>query len=418
MKTFSALVLFFVIGFSTNTYGQTRGGPSPGKPKLQIETRLGYENLMNHLGESPLGRSQNLFSRLRLSKGHETFFDLEYDSYFHNKNATNHLPLDKSKLSTGLNIPVSTEIRLSGVINQSLIDERSKTGKNFFAYGLYIAKENHKSYFKLGYEGDSQGAKLYYGASGHRIKQNWFLSYGASLSNTPGFNEIRLGAANGYTFSKLWNNTAMLGIAENFETKKASAVYGISRGLSSRQNQAWEPNYIFLFRDKPESDYFLGLLTLKGTSLSQRVNEQIFRSLFEGTLSKTRIVNNRDFNVLGVGSGYYPQDYGKIVFHASLGRSRITDYLERRFNEEGIFYTFEKTGATNMFFLGLIHFGADDIIYNRTNKKLEGIYSHGLKLSAGNRLKIFDRPVRIIVEPNINLKSAKRGITVSLSLYF
>lgn len=426
----ASTILFALITFAAMlVYGETPQSQTGRQSHTQRqgisgELRLGITPAMpESLGDGHLGYAREGDLQLILDRDGKRLIDLDANLRGNPEASRNLLLPDKSHIAAGFVVPLPGELRFKQVFNRHLVD--SSFGENYMGLGSYLAGVSGGVSWNFGYERDSKRTALYSGMGERRLRADVLVAGGVSYTDARTGNKekgtLRSGAGLVWTLPNTHNHQLMGGLVNTFdENARPTYIGGIARCANNRASGP-DPNYLALYRNRPESQYALGLVTLGGKSLQCRVNESIFSAFVEGGLGPVRIVNNRNFDTLGVGGSYRTQEYGKLALAISLGRTRITQAVHRTFADVELYYTFDvKVAVFANPFVGVGYAGGDDVFFDAFAARpgLASRYSDMVRVSAGGKFHLADRTIRFAVTPSVDLRTHKLGGTVELSTYF
>lgn len=369
----------------------------------------------NYLAGWDLGQSSSLSNVFIVWNGNQPVISISYSEASHSSESARFLPLTENRLdyAASFNAAQNWQIKFAGSELLQTDEER------FTANGLYFVrrrKGNLKA-FEFGTETDNRRKDLYFGYGMFNAAAHDFL-VGFSEERTGDDSSERLGTALISNFSE--NYSAVLGLTKNLSDDKLTKLYGLAKNsplVPGEKNDSF--SFVIVLRQKPESDYFLGLLTFNGRSLNKYANQGIFEAMFSGSLSGTRIVGNRNFDRIGLSDAYRVQEYGKAVASVSLGKIKIDENTNLIFDAEEISYTLGDFGKVKAFFVSLGRNGETNLVYNPALHRLEEDYQQYLIAGLGGKLPLRNKIVHFGLTNSYNLiQSAWDGISASFTLSF
>lgn len=394
------------------------------KPKLSGELRITASPFTpESLGDKHLGTVRGSDSRIILNDGRgNRLLDLDF-GWQHNPDASRDILLpERSHFAGGFVLPLPGNIRFRQVFNRSLVD--SGLGTDYTALGSYLSGSHKKLAWKFGREQDSRHTVLHYGMGEYRLHPRFLVAGGASFTQTLKEGTKKGVLREGVGFSWTLPNTKhqLMGGVVGAQSAAARPTYigGVGR-CADRKASGPDPNYVFLYRNREESQYVLGIVTLSGKSLQCSVNESIFSAFLEGGLGPVRIVNNRNFDTLGIGGSYRTQEYGRVVLAVSLGRTHITQTVSRMFADVEAYYTFDRKNAMLLDpYVGLGYSGGEDVFFDTTaaHPRLASRYSDVARVTAGAKFHLWGRTMRFALTPQVDLRTRRPGGAVELSAHF
>lgn len=369
----------------------------------------------NYLASWDLGQSSSLSNVFIVWNGNQPVISISYSEASHSSESARFLPLTENRLdyAASFNAAQNWQIKFAGSELLQTDEER------FTANGLYFVRRSKGTLkaFEFGTETDNRRKDLYFGYGMFNAAAHDFL-VGFSEERTGDDSSERLGTALISNFSE--NYSAVLGLTKNLSDDKLTKLYGLAKNsplVPGEKNDSF--SFVIVLRQKPESDYFLGLLTFNGRSLNKYANQGIFEAMFSGSLSGTRIVGNRNFDRIGLSDAYRVQEYGKAVASVSLGKIKIDENTNLIFDAEEISYTLGDFGKVKAFFVSLGRNGETNLVYNPALHRLEEDYQQYLIAGLGGKLPLRNKIVHFGLANSYNLtQSAWDGISASFTLSF
>ena len=154
------------------------------------------------------------------------------------------------------------------------------------------------------------------------------------------------------------------------------------------------------------------IFTLGGKSINKYACDAILFSFIEGLSRLDRIVRNKDFGTLGVGSGYLERNFGRVSFNRVAVETEITDGVNMRSIKSSFYYTHPELWKVSNPFIGLVK-GTETQIYFQF-PELRSAEHVTYVLEAGGRKKLRDYS-----DENHNLGKHKLGfLQFSLGIHF
>ena len=369
----------------------------------------------NYLAGRDLGQSSSLSNAFIVWNKNQPIISVSYSESNHSPESVVVLPLTKNRLdyAASFNAAQNWLIKFAGSELEQADEER------FSANGLYFVRRS-KGILKaveFGAEMDNRQKDLYFGYGMFNAAAHDFL-VGFSEERTGDDSSERLGTALISNFSE--NYSAVLGLTKNLSDEKLTKLYGLAKNSPLKPGERNDPfSFVTVLRQKPESDYFLGLFTFGGNSLNKYTNQGIFEAMFSGSLSGTRIVGNRNFDRIGLSDAYRVQEYGKAVASVSIAKMKISDTLSLLFDGEEISYTVGNLGKIKSFFVSLGRSGETNLVYNFAGRRLEEDYQQYLSAGLGGKLPLRDKTVHFGLTNSYNLtQSAWDGVSASFTFSF
>lgn len=279
-------------------------------------------NVLTYKATADAGRYERFKGDERLglitSRGLQLFGDdlnrtrrlaLEYAKYDNGKRAAKALDLTKEELSLAGAVPLGTGLELALASSIS----RYEVSDDFWTAGLYPSYKTEKLILACGFERDADKTSHADGTIQKDFGQ-CRVFMGASRENHESHGqkstESRAGLGLQYTISA--PQVLLYGGLTGNPEDRSAWIAGIARFTYPESSQA-VPTGFLAIRQKPESFYALGIVALGGKALSQHSCPAIFTSFARGSLSRSRVVRNRDFQTLGVGQGYDQVDFGTLT---------------------------------------------------------------------------------------------------------
>lgn len=391
-----------------------------------------YELRQNYLEDKKLGTSAVLSNTLVAWDKNQPTIAVRYSIADNSQKSAAFLPLIKNQFDFGAGLKLNEYYLLKLAATQLTEDaaappaERKLSGgspqssqkpeqKNFSAYGIYLNRFG--SFLKkteLAMESNNHGKNLYYLYSRIALLQNADILAGFSTESSNENFSQRLGLAITPT---LKSYSLIFGLTRNLNDDKNAKLYGLAY---SAQENSEMPSFLAVFRDKPESKYFLGILAFGGKALNQHANQGIYDAMFGGTFSGARVIANRNFDQIGVSNLYKTRDFGKLIITASVGDIKISDANSLFFDAEEADYTFSGNGeSVKSWFMSFGHNGETNLVFNPTTRSLKEDYQQelafgiGAKLSA--RAQVFDLNLINSYNPN---QSEWSGVSAMINFYF
>ncbi|MBI2591403.1 MAG: hypothetical protein HYW34_01870 [Candidatus Brennerbacteria bacterium] len=369
----------------------------------------------NYLEDKKLGTSSVFSSTISAWEQNQPTIAVRYSIADNSSRSAAFLPLIKKQFDFGAGLKLNENYMLKLASTQLTEDSQKKNeAKDFNAYGIYLNR--YGSFFKkteIGAEYDNTGKTLYYGYSRINLSEKTAVLAGFSTENSEKDTEQRFGLA---IAPNLKSYSLIFGLTRNLTINDNAKLYGLA--YFGAENTGF-PSFITVFRDKPESKYFLGIAAFGGKALNQRSYQGIYDVMFAGTLSGTRVVANRNFNQIGVSNLYKTQDYGKLVITTSIGDIKITDATSLFFDSEEITYSFNGNKPVQLWFLSFGHNGETNLSFNPISKSLKEDYQETLVFGIGVKFseqkQIFDVNLRNSYSLN---QSEWSGVSAMLNFYF
>ncbi len=399
---------------SQGEHSQEARKGEPQKPKLSGELRItAFPATIESLGDRYLGTVRGSDYRFILNDGRgNRLVDIDA-GWQKNPSASRDILLpEKSHFAGGFVLPLGKNLRFKQVLNRLWVD--SSFGSDYRALGSYLAGYHWKLAWKFGREQDSKSTVLHYGVGEYRVRSDLLVTGGISFTQTKTGTVrkgvLRRGIGLSWKPPSARNHQFMGGVIGAFHAStRPTYVMGTGKCVDNKAS-GLNPNYILLYRNRAESQYALGIVTLSGKSLQCGVNESIFSAFMEGGLGPVRIVNNRNFDTLGVGGSYRTQEYGKMAFALSLGRTRITQTMNRSFADAEFYYTFDRK-HTALFdpYVGLGYSGGEDVFFDHAASRpaLKSLYSDSARVIAGAKFHLFEKTMRFAVTPVLDLRTGR-----------
>src|SRR3989338_7220376 len=294
----------------------------------------------NYLVGRDLGQSSSLSNAFIVWNKNQPIISISYSEASHSSESAKFLPLTQNRLDYAASFSAAQNWRIKFVGSDLLQTDEER----FSANGLYFVRRS-KGILKaveFGAEMDNRQKDLYFGYGMFNAAAHDFL-VGFSEERTGDDSSERLGTA--LISNESENYSAVLGLTKNLSDEKLTKLCGLAKNSPLKPGGKDDSfSFATVFRQKPESDYFLGLFTFGGNSLNKYANQGIFEAMFFGSLSGTRIVGNRNFDRIGLSDAYRVQEYGKAVASVSWGKIKIDDNTNLIFDGEEISYTVGNLG--------------------------------------------------------------------------
>ncbi|MEK7147143.1 MAG: hypothetical protein AAB772_02710 [Patescibacteria group bacterium] len=365
-----------------------------------------YELRQNYLEDKNLGASAVLSNTLTVWEGNQPTISVRYLIAENSEKSAAFLPLIKKQFDFNAGLKLNEYYMLKFAATQ--LTEDNSTEKDFSAYGIYLNR--YGKFFKkteIALESDNSGKTLYYGYGRLDFLENADVLTGFSTENSSQNTEQRIGLAIAPHFKSY---SLIFGLTHNLDAGNNAKLYGLA--YSGAENSEF-PSFITIFRNKPESRYFLGIVSFKGKSFNKRANQGIYDAMFSGTLSGTRVIANRNFDQIGVSNLYKIRDYGKLVITTSIGDIKISDSTSLFFDAEEMTYTFKT------WFMSFGHAGETNLVFDHATRRLKEDYQQKLAFGIGAKFtkqkQVFD--VNLINSYSLD-QSEWSGISALLNFYF
>lgn len=366
----------------------------------------------NYFAGRDLGQSSSLTSTLVVWDKNQPLISLSYTIVENSPESAAEFPLIKNRLDAAASLRITRNLRLK-LAGTGLLQENNE---RFEARGAYIAWRGRKTLkgFEVGAETDSQKRSLLFGYTRFHALPHNDLLVGFSQERARSGLSPRLGGA---LISNVSRYSAVLGLTKNLDDNTFTKLYGLAKNSPlGGKNDTF--SFAAVFRQKPESNYFLGIVTFGGGVLNQYANEGIFEAMFSGSLSGTRIVGNRNFDRIGLSEAYRTQDYAKIVASLSAGTVKVHG-MSLAFDTEEISYTFGDAGIVKSFFALLGRSGETNLTYDFQNRRFLDDYQQYLRLGFGGKVPFKNNTIHFDLTNSYSVnQSSWAGISASLTLSF
>lgn len=369
----------------------------------------------NYLAGRDLGQSSSLSNAFIVWNKNQPVISISYLEANHSSESAKFLPLTQNRLdyAASFNAVQNWQIKFTG---SELLQTNEES---FSANGLYFVRRSRGilKAVEFGAETDNRQKDLYFGYGMFNAAAHDFL-VGFSEERTGDDSAERLGTALISNFSE--NYSTVLGLTKNLSDDKLTKLYGLAKNSPLKPGERNDSfSFVTVLRQKPESDYFLGLFTFNGRSLNKYANQGIFEAMFSGSLSGTRIVGNRNFDRIGLSDAYRVQEYGKAVASVSWGKIKIDENTNLIFDAEEISYTLGDFGKVRAFFVSLGRGGETNLVYNPALHRLEEDYQQYLSAGLGGKLPLRNKTVHFGLANSYNLiQSLWDGVSASFTFSF
>lgn len=396
-----------------------------------------YELRQNYLESQKLGASAVLSNALTLWDKNQPTIAVKYLIAENSEKSAAFLPLIKNQFDFGAGLKLNEQYLLKFAATQ--LNENSATlpaerkfsdgssqssqktsqkaeQKNFSAYGIYFNR--YGKMFKkteLATESDSKGKNLYYGYGRITLLQNADILTGFSIESSDESFSRRFGAA---IAPALKSYSLIFGLTRNLNEGNNAKLYGLA--YSAGENSEM-PSFLAIFRDKPESKYFLGIIVFGNKTLNQYSYQGIYNTMFSGSLSGTRVIANRNFDQIGVSNLYKTSDYGKLAITASVGEIKISDVNSLFFDYEEVVYNFSGNGKSIKSWLASFgHNGNTNLVFNTKTRSLNEDYQQELILGIGAKFLNKDKNnFDLNLKNSYNLNQSEwSGVSAMVNFYF
>ncbi|MBI2451213.1 MAG: hypothetical protein HYV52_02670 [Parcubacteria group bacterium] len=368
---------------------------------------VNYSLKENYLQGEKLGASSALSDYLVMWEKGQPVIYISYSISENSEESKNNLSLIKNRFDFGASMTLAENLKFK-FAGSNLLEENTD---KFSAYGMYLIWRPNQFLKKmeLGAEMDTELKTFYFAASRFNFfhkddfDYNWLLGF--SSENTSDSVSQRFGFGSNMG---LGGYSAVIALTQNLDDGGQTRLYGLAKNNS----------FIAVFRDKPESDYWLGILTLKGQALNLRANQEIFDAFFAGSLSGTRVVANRNFDKIGLSPAYQIQDYGKLVLSVSVSKIDI-DGANLLNDAQEIDWTLGDAWKIKSFYLSGGRVGETNLFYNSLKMGLAEDYQTSLSLGFGGKVSMFDVPTRFSITNFYSLNQSNwAGVSTQLIFSF
>lgn len=372
-----------------------------------------YELRQNYLEDKNLGTSSVLSNTLTAWEKNQPVIAVRYSIAKNSEKSAAFLPLIKKQFDFGAGLKLNKDYLLKFATTQLIEDNATKN--DFSAYGFYLNR--YGNFFKkteIALESDNSGKSLYYGYGRLAFIGDTDILTGFSTESSNDKTEQRFGLA---IAPHLKSYSMIFGLTRNLKDSDNAKLYGLS--YSGVENSKF-PNFITVFRDKPASRYFLGIMAFGSKALNQRAYQGIYDAMFSGTLSGTRVIANRNFDQIGVSNLYKTRDYGKLVITASIGDIKISDANSLFFDAEETIYTFIGNGnSVKSWSMSFGHNGETNLIFNPTTRNLKEDYQQELTFGIGAKFSAQEQVFDFNLVNSYNLNQSKwSGVSIMTNFYF
>lgn len=386
----------------------------------------------NYLEDKKLGPTTKLSNTLVAWDKNQPAIAVRYSVAENSEKSAAFLPLIKKQFDFGAGLKLNEQYLLKFAATQLTEDsatppaDRSLSGnpvkhqkesekKDFNAYGIYLNR--YGNFFRkteMALESDNSGKTLYYGYNRIDFLKNTDLLTGFSKENSDNGSEQRLGFA---IAPRLKSYSMIFGLTRNLKDNDSAKLYGLA--YSGAENSQL-PNFMAVFRDKPESKYFLGIMAFGSKALNQRSYQGIYDAMFSGTLSGTRVIANRNFDQIGVSNLYKTRDYGKLVVTASIGDIKVNESTSLFFDAEETIYTFSGNGnSVKSWFMSFGHNGETNLVFNPATHNLKEDYQQELNFGIGAKFSAQNQVFDLNLMNSYNLNQSEwSGASVMINFYF
>lgn len=408
MKHYLATALFlFVFALSSSAYAPL----SVAYAGYDLGARFSFQE--HYLAGRDLGQSSSLSSALVVWDKSQPLISLSYATVENSPESAAVLPLIKNRFDAAASLRIAQNWRFK-IAGTGLLQENNE---RFGAQGAYLAwRDNKKAFkgFEAGMETDSQKRSLLFGYGRFHALPVSDLLVGFSQERVRSGLSDRLGGALISNISE--NYSAVLGLTKNLDDGAFTKLYGFAKNAPLDGGDSL--SFAAVFRQKPESSYFLGLLAFGGRSFNKYANEGIFEAMFSGTLSGTRIVGNRNFDRIGLSEAYRTQDYAKLVASLSAGTVKVHG-TSLTFDSEEVSYTFGDAGIVKSFFASLGRSGETNLTYDPKKHRLLEDYQQYARVGCGGTVPFKNSAIHFGLTNSYSLnQSSWAGMSASLTFSF
>jgi hypothetical protein len=345
-----------------------------GQSLLPYQFSVDGARLNRYLGSERVGTITNGSIRYYVDTPDRTrVLALEYANAENRVHSSHGLELDEESLDIGVCAPLSpVEVKLASTVN------RYALGSDYWALGVYPRFPVKVAECNLGGERDADGT-VHLGGYLARDYLDWSGFLGASHERSSSMagvlNEERYGAMLERWFGGLsiFEDPFLMiaaGTAVN-PNEGPTWLAGLAHPCVSERS-GMNPACFLMGRHKPEADYILGIATLWGRVLNDRVCSAIAESFFNGALSRSRVVRNRDFNTLGVGKGYDAVDFGRVTATFTSVNVSAGMGAHLRESQAGLYGTLARSyGPIHNPYLGVECQTSTDLVFNPRTHSLD-----------------------------------------------
>lgn len=353
---------------------------------LPYQLAFNGSNTNRYFADQKIGTIANGGVQYYLDSGSDRVLALEYYTNDNQVTRTSGVELGEESFGFGVYAPVApVKIKLAGSV------ERYMLGADYWAFGVYPQLDRGHSRYNLGIERDADATVL---TSGRFSTSGpvWSGSIGLSSETFRDRDqEQRVGLEIARHFSQVGLMT-IAGAAVNPEDAP-TWIAGIGHPASADPRSSINPAVVGFVNRKPEAVSVMGLATLWGQMLSPGMYQGVGESMFNGSLSRTRVVRNRDFNTVGVGGGYDAIDFGRVVASFNYGDVDAGSGVHVRSSNVGLFGTLPRRlpflGAhVDDPFIGVDRQIITDLVVNVNTRKLEDRRQDWTTLTFGCKIRV------------------------------
>lgn len=195
------------------------------------------------------------------------------------------------------------------------------------------------------------------------------------------------------------------------DSERPTWTLGFSR-YASLGSGTFNPGVMVDWRKKPESSYTLFVLALGGTSLNTHASTNIHQAFFRGSLTRSRLVGNREHDTEVIGSSYEQKDFGWFTIAGSFLSLTVSDDVQLISRDVSTYVTDRHAyGLLRDPYLGITWTEFTDIVFSPAAHGLDDPMQRYWEFKAGVKLRLHERPDRanLLGELRVNAKVDTNG---------
>jgi hypothetical protein len=294
----------FAFGFLLFVAGQ----PADAQKLFRYQLVNAASRFDRFLGSDQVGRVSSDNLRLYMDDlSRNRRFAFEYENDDNGVDSDHGLELTEESVDLAGALPLWRSLGLSVATGIS----RFNISDDYWTFGLYPTWEGGSGRYGVSLERDADD-NVHFDGSAVKTLGSWTVLVGLSheqYEERKGPDEERYGLG----LEPRWSQPRLIGYVGGTGNPddEPTWTFGAAR-YASLESRGLNPAAIYIQREKPESSHNLWIVSLWGRALNEHTCPGMVRSFFQGSLTKSRVVRNRDFGTFGVGRGYDQADFGLV----------------------------------------------------------------------------------------------------------
>ncbi len=353
------------------------------------------------LGSDQVGRVDSDNFRLYMDDlNRNRRFAFEYEANDNRVDSNHGLELTEESVDLAGALPLWQSLSLSVATGIS----RYNISDDYWAFGLYPTWEKESGRFGASLERDADDNVHLDGSAAKTF--NW-LTVRTGLSHEQyeprqGKDEDRYGVG----LEPKWSRPRLIGYAgaTGNPDDEPTWTFGAAR-YASFDVRGPNPAFIYIQREKPESSHNLWIVSLWGRALNEYVCPGMMRSFFQGSLTKSRVVRNREFGTFGVGRGYDQADFGLVSVSGTDLSIEVAPGVELRQAEYVALATLPRaSGRLEKPFVAFAYDESSDLIFDRRAHRMTDPSQIWTTASLGASIRVGERVPRYVNGNTVRLQ--------------